>query len=127
MAEHCERWPVEKTILDLGADTVTLRLLEQGASVTAVDRSGAMLERLQEKCPSHEKRLRVLERDGADLSPLASASFDAVNIYAFRAALEEGWKAEDTRDELRNLRATKLQTRPAYGSHCLPLWATKPE
>jgi len=93
VAEHCTRMapgPGRK-LLDLGAGTgnVTFRLLEAGASVTAVDRNRKMLDKLQEKCSAHEDRLTVLQRDAADLSRLGSESFDAVNILLVLFATEK--------------------------------------
>lgn len=93
VAEHCTRLaPAQgRKILDLGAGTgnLALRLLEAGATVTAVDRNAAMLEKLQEKCTAHEQRLTILQRDGADLSRLGSESFDAVNIMLVLFAAEQ--------------------------------------
>jgi ubiquinone/menaquinone biosynthesis C-methylase UbiE/nucleoside 2-deoxyribosyltransferase len=106
VAAHCVllKPKAEMAILDLGAGTgnVALRLLEEGATVTAVDRNATMLERLQEKCAPHEARLQVYERDVTDLSPLPSESFDAVNILLVLFAVEEPEKV--LREALRVLR-----------------------
>lgn len=199
VAAHCEllKPAPGRTILDLGAGTgnVTYRLLEKGATITAVDRNATMLERLHAKCVAHDARLEVHERDAADLSQLASESFDAVNILlvlfaveqpdkvireafrvlrpggclviteptrefkleellqdaeqelrqagklqalsdhwdtvkrvnmAFQATLDEGCRAEDVREQLRELGARLIQARPTYRGHCLTLWATRP-
>jgi ubiquinone/menaquinone biosynthesis C-methylase UbiE len=69
-------------ILDFGAGTgnLTLPLLESGATVTAVDRNEAMLDRLQEKCRDHAARLETYQEDATDLSRFANDCFDAVNI-----------------------------------------------
>jgi ubiquinone/menaquinone biosynthesis C-methylase UbiE len=93
VADRCTRLapcPGRK-ILDLGAGTgnLTLRLLNAGATVTAVDRNRAMLNKLQDKCTTHEDRLTVLQRDAADLSRLNSESFDAVNILLVLFATEQ--------------------------------------
>jgi ubiquinone/menaquinone biosynthesis C-methylase UbiE len=71
-------------ILDLGAGTgnITLRLLEAGARVTALDLSAEMLKLLRRKCVAHRDRLRVVNRDGSDLSVATCAGpFDAVNVH----------------------------------------------
>lgn len=198
VADHCTRLaPTQgRKILDLGAGTgnVTLRLLEAGATVTAVDRNAEMLDRLRDKCAAHEERLTIVSRDGADLARLASSSFDAVNVllvffaaeqpasmlreawrvlrpggclvvteparsfdldriladteqelresgtlaaiggewdlvkrvnYAFKSALEDGWKAEDVRDYLQGLADDGVRCRKSYAGHCLTLWARK--
>jgi ubiquinone/menaquinone biosynthesis C-methylase UbiE len=77
-------------ILDLGAGTgnLTLRLLQAGASVTAVDKSEDMLTLLRKKCQSFRKRLRVMRRDGADLAPLTNGSFDVVNVMLVLFAVD---------------------------------------
>lgn len=77
-------------VLDLGAGTgnLTRRLLEAGASVTAVDKSDDMLRKLREKCQPLRKRLRVICRDGADLAPLGNASFDVVNVMLVLFAVD---------------------------------------
>jgi ubiquinone/menaquinone biosynthesis C-methylase UbiE len=76
--------------LDLGAGTgnLTLRLLQAGASVTAVDKSEDMLTLLRKKCQSFRKRLRVMRRDGADLAPLTNGSFDVVNVMLVLFAVD---------------------------------------
>ncbi|HMH48788.1 MAG TPA: class I SAM-dependent methyltransferase [Candidatus Acidoferrum sp.] len=198
VATHCRllKPAPGKAVLDLGAGTgnVTCRLLDQGASVTAVDRNVAMLERLQAKCSTDDGRLEVMTRDVTDLSCLRSESFDAVNILlvlfaveqpekvlrearrvlrpggvivvtepsrsfnlprvleeterelrhagrlpalaeqwdvvkrvntAFRAALEEGYRAENVREWLSDLEFKGVQSRPAYQGHCLTLSATR--
>lgn len=71
------------SILDLGAGTgnVTLRLLQQGHRVTAVDISRAMLDRLLGKLETTtEAEVSVVRHDAADLAQWTSASFDGVNI-----------------------------------------------
>ena len=77
-------------ILDLGAGTgnLTLRLLEAGAAVTAVEKSPDMLAVLRRKCQAFRNRLRVLRRDGADLAPLADASFDVVHVVLVLFAVD---------------------------------------
>ena len=94
---HCARLAAGpgKNILDLGAGSgnVTRRLLDAGATVTAVDRNVAMLEKLMEKCSTYDDRVRVLERDAADLAPLDSESFDAVNILLVLFSMEEPERA----------------------------------
>lgn len=81
----------ERAILDLGAGTgnLTLRLLQKGAMVTAIDRNATMLEKLHEKCAEFDKNLQCYERDAADLALLESASFDAVNILLVLFAADQ--------------------------------------
>jgi ubiquinone/menaquinone biosynthesis C-methylase UbiE len=73
----------QASILDLGAGTgnVTVRLLQQGHRVTAVDISRAMLDRLLGKLDtSTEAEVSVVRHDAADLAQWSNASFDGVNI-----------------------------------------------
>ena len=83
--QHCTLLaPNERMkILDVGAGTgnATLRLLQAGAKVTALDLSLEMLRMLRTKCSGHAERLKVANRDGSDLSPWASGTFDAVNVH----------------------------------------------
>jgi ubiquinone/menaquinone biosynthesis C-methylase UbiE len=77
-------------ILDLGAGTgnLTVRLLEAGATVTALDKSQDMLALLRKKCQAFRTRLRVVRRDGADLSGIANGSFDVVNMMLVLFAVD---------------------------------------
>jgi ubiquinone/menaquinone biosynthesis C-methylase UbiE len=83
--EHCQLLaPGEgRKILDLGAGTgnITVRLLQAGASVTAVDSSHQMLRLLKTKCRAHARRLHDVRRDGCDLSAFPAGEFDAVNVH----------------------------------------------
>ncbi|HVQ77051.1 MAG TPA: class I SAM-dependent methyltransferase [Candidatus Binatia bacterium] len=116
--EHCTRLAPRpgRAILDLGAGTgnLTLRLLEAGATVTAVDRNRAMLDRLHDKCTAHEDRLTVVERDAADLSCFDAGSFDAVNVLLMLFAVEQ--PASVIREAWRVLRpgGSLVLTEPAH-------------
>ena len=71
------------SILDLGAGTgnVTIRLLEQGHRVTALDISRAMLDRLLSKVDRQpDGVVSIVRHDAADLVQWTSASFDGVTI-----------------------------------------------
>jgi ubiquinone/menaquinone biosynthesis C-methylase UbiE len=72
-----------RTILDLGAGTgiPTLRLLDAGKRVTAVDINRAMLRKLRSKLdPACAERLTVIEDTAESLPHLANASFDGVSV-----------------------------------------------
>jgi ubiquinone/menaquinone biosynthesis C-methylase UbiE len=68
-------------VLDLGAGTgnLALRLLQAGATVTALDKSQDMLNVLRKKCQGFGDRLKVVRRDGCDLTGIAAGSYDVVN------------------------------------------------
>jgi ubiquinone/menaquinone biosynthesis C-methylase UbiE/PAS domain-containing protein len=68
-------------VLDLGAGTgnLAVRLLQAGATVTALDKSQDMLNVLRKKCQGFGDRLKVVRRDGCDLTGIAAASYDVVN------------------------------------------------
>jgi len=78
-------------VLDLGAGTgnLTVRLLEAGATVTAVEKSGDMLALLRKKCQPFRDRLRVLRRDGSDLAGVVSESFDVVDVMLVLFAVDQ--------------------------------------
>ena len=78
-------------VLDLGAGTgnLTLRLLQGGAHVTAVDRSPEMLNVLREKCRNYRDRLKRYALDGSNLTWLDSGSFDVVNILLVLFSVED--------------------------------------
>lgn len=70
-------------VIDIGAGTgnVTIPLLKKGRSVTAVDISRAMLDRMRSKLAKlGSATLTILQQDAKDLSALADSSFDGVNI-----------------------------------------------
>jgi ubiquinone/menaquinone biosynthesis C-methylase UbiE/PAS domain-containing protein len=69
-------------IMDLGAGTgnLVVRLLQAGASVSALDKSQDMLKVLRKKCQGFGDRLKVSYRDGCDLTGFSTASFDVVNV-----------------------------------------------
>ena len=70
-------------ILDLGAGTgnVTMRLLEQGHRVTALDISRAMLDRLLRKIDTTmDERVSTVRHDAAELARWTTASFDGVTV-----------------------------------------------
>jgi ubiquinone/menaquinone biosynthesis C-methylase UbiE len=85
MDEHCALLEPSEgmKVLDLGAGTgnITVRLLRAGARVTALDLSAEMLRVLRRKCNGQGDRLRVVNRDGGDLSMYPTGTFDAVNIH----------------------------------------------
>jgi ubiquinone/menaquinone biosynthesis C-methylase UbiE len=70
-------------VIDIGAGTgnVAIPLVRTGRSVTAVDISRAMLDRLRSKLGgSDNAKISILQQDAKDLSALADGSFDGVNI-----------------------------------------------
>lgn len=72
-----------RTVLDVGAGTgiPTLRLLQMGKQVTAVDISRAMLQKLRSKVSQHYAgRLAVIEDTAESLPHLPDASFDGVSV-----------------------------------------------
>ena len=77
-------------ILDLGAGTgnLVLRLLQAGATVTALDKSQDMLNVLKKKCQGFGDRLRLARRDGCDLTGIPNGSFDVVNVMLVMFAAE---------------------------------------
>ena len=77
-------------ILDVGAGTgnVTVRLLEAGAYVTAVDRSPEMLSILANKCVKYKYLLTRITHDCSDLSMLKD-EFDVANILLVLFSVEQ--------------------------------------
>lgn len=70
-------------ILDIGAGTgnVAIPLLQAGLSVTAVDISRAMLDRMHSKLPMQaNSKITILQQDAKELSVVADRSFDGVSI-----------------------------------------------
>jgi len=70
-------------VIDIGAGTgnVTIPLVKKRLSVTAVDISRAMLDRMRSKLAKlSSETLAILQQDAKDLSALADSSFDGVNI-----------------------------------------------
>jgi len=82
---HCtamEPAPI-RTVLDVGAGTgvPTLRLLDLGKRVTAVDINRAMLQKLYSKLDARQaERLAVIEDTAESLPHLPDASFDGVSV-----------------------------------------------
>ena len=70
-------------ILDIGAGTgnVAIPLLQAGRSVTAVDISRAMLDRMHSKLSTQaNSKITILQQDAKELSVVADRSFDGVSI-----------------------------------------------
>lgn len=101
-------------VMDLGAGTgnLVLRLLQAGASVTALDKSQDMLKVLRKKCRGFEERLKVSYRDGCDLTGFPTSGFDVVNVMLVMFAADRPQAM--LREALRVLRpgGTLLITEP---------------
>lgn len=85
VARHFDAMTVSdlNEVLDVGAGTgnIAIPLAEKGIRVTAIDLSGAMLEKLQAKITkSSAENIIVRHQNSEDLSQWESASFDGVTI-----------------------------------------------
>ncbi|OAI18799.1 hypothetical protein A1359_04330 [Methylomonas lenta] len=70
-------------VIDIGAGTgnVTIPLLEAGRSVTAIDNSRAMLDKMHYKLSAmHNPEIKILLQSAEDLSEYPDNFFDGVNI-----------------------------------------------
>ncbi len=70
-------------VIDIGAGTgnVTIPLLQSGRSVTAIDMSRAMLDKMNSKLRDLDQpRIEIFQQSAEDLSDFADSSFDGVNI-----------------------------------------------
>jgi ubiquinone/menaquinone biosynthesis C-methylase UbiE len=79
------------TMLDIGAGTgnLTVRFLEAGAHVTAVDRSPEMLHILARKCEPYRERLMRVVRDCTELPMFQRDQFHVVNIMLVLFSVEQ--------------------------------------
>ena len=85
IVEEAKEFNPSPRVLDLGAGegSVTLPMLELGATVTAVDLSSDMLEMLRNKCSSHGSRLTVRCEDIADVLRDDTSEYDIVTANSF--------------------------------------------
>lgn len=104
-----------RTVLDVGAGTgiPTLRLLDLGKHVTAVDISRAMLQKLYSKLDAgHAMRLTVIEDTAESLPHLPDASFDGVSVLLAFFDMHDPWSALGETQRLLKPGGTLIVTEP---------------
>ncbi|MCX7110237.1 MAG: class I SAM-dependent methyltransferase [Proteobacteria bacterium] len=92
-------------VIDIGAGTgnVTIPLLQAGRSVTAIDMSRAMLDKMHFKLRALDKpAIKIFQQSAEDLSAFADGSFDGVNILL--ALFDMGNPAAALNEAIRVLR-----------------------